>query len=238
MKNLYKKRYKRGNKDIIIPAAFFIAICIYYITGNVNLFLPIFALCIILAILYFSFKVWRKQKRLLKSGILEIDKMPGEKFEEYILACFKSLGYDGYVTRGSQDYGADIVIEKNRCKTVIQSKRWSQKVSVDAVQQIAAAVRHYKAHKAIVITNNYFTANAKKLALSNNVELWDRNSLIKVLSEKKKHSELNTYINNEIKKDSDNVCPQCGKVLSTKSGRYGNFIGCSGYPDCKYTRSQ
>ena len=33
------------------------------------------------------------------------------------------------------------------------------------------------------------------------------------------------------------VCPGCGKGrLSMKLGRYGAFIGCSNYPDCRYTR--
>lgn len=29
-------------------------------------------------------------------------------------------------------------------------------------------------------------------------------------------------------------CPQCEKPLHYKLGRYGKFIGCSGYPECKY----
>ncbi len=33
------------------------------------------------------------------------------------------------------------------------------------------------------------------------------------------------------------VCPECKKgTLSLKVGRYGAFIGCSNYPECKYTR--
>lgn len=32
-------------------------------------------------------------------------------------------------------------------------------------------------------------------------------------------------------------CPQCGKPLATRLGRRGSFIGCTGYPDCDYTRS-
>jgi len=32
------------------------------------------------------------------------------------------------------------------------------------------------------------------------------------------------------------VCPKCGGSLVVRSGRYGMFYGCSGYPDCKYTR--
>jgi len=31
-------------------------------------------------------------------------------------------------------------------------------------------------------------------------------------------------------------CPNCGKPLVAKEGRRGKFIGCSGYPKCRYTR--
>ncbi len=31
-------------------------------------------------------------------------------------------------------------------------------------------------------------------------------------------------------------CPQCGGTLVEKSGRFGRFIACGNYPDCKYTR--
>ena len=33
------------------------------------------------------------------------------------------------------------------------------------------------------------------------------------------------------------LCPDCGKDLIKRSGRYGEFIGCSGFPKCRYTRS-
>jgi DNA topoisomerase-1 len=32
------------------------------------------------------------------------------------------------------------------------------------------------------------------------------------------------------------ACPQCGRPLVRKYGRFGEFIACSGYPECKYTR--
>ncbi len=35
----------------------------------------------------------------------------------------------------------------------------------------------------------------------------------------------------------DEKCPQCEKPLSIRLGRYNRFIGCTGYPECKYTRS-
>jgi hypothetical protein len=30
------------------------------------------------------------------------------------------------------------------------------------------------------------------------------------------------------------TCPECGNELRTKTGKYGEFLGCSGYPTCKY----
>ncbi|WP_299086351.1 type I DNA topoisomerase [uncultured Campylobacter sp.] len=34
----------------------------------------------------------------------------------------------------------------------------------------------------------------------------------------------------------DEKCPQCGKNLIKRRGRYGEFIACEGYPKCKYSR--
>jgi DNA topoisomerase I len=33
------------------------------------------------------------------------------------------------------------------------------------------------------------------------------------------------------------VCPDCGSDLIKRSGRYGEFIGCSGFPKCRFTKS-
>lgn len=35
----------------------------------------------------------------------------------------------------------------------------------------------------------------------------------------------------------DENCPKCGKVLTIRLGRRGRFVGCSGYPECDFTRS-
>jgi DNA topoisomerase-1 len=32
---------------------------------------------------------------------------------------------------------------------------------------------------------------------------------------------------------TDIVCDKCGKFMSIRSGRYGEFLSCTGYPDCK-----
>jgi len=35
---------------------------------------------------------------------------------------------------------------------------------------------------------------------------------------------------------TEEICPQCGKPLLVKFGRYGKFLACSGYPECKHTK--
>ena len=34
---------------------------------------------------------------------------------------------------------------------------------------------------------------------------------------------------------SEEICPECGKNLVVKSGRFGRFLACPGYPDCNFT---
>ncbi|ODS55715.1 MAG: hypothetical protein ABS36_08935 [Acidobacteria bacterium SCN 69-37] len=36
----------------------------------------------------------------------------------------------------------------------------------------------------------------------------------------------------------DEICPNCGKHLVLKQGRFGEFTACSGYPTCKYVKQK
>src|SRR5579875_2974489 len=35
----------------------------------------------------------------------------------------------------------------------------------------------------------------------------------------------------------DETCPECGRPLVIRTGRFGRFISCSGFPECRYRRS-
>lgn len=128
----------------------------------------------------------KKQKRdqvLKGSGILDIDKFDGKTFETYLNVVFKERGYKVFQTSYTKDYGADLVVEKNGIKTVIQAKRYQTNVGIKGVQEVVAAIKHYQCDKAMVITNSHFTKAAVELAKSNQVELWDRELLVKELIE-------------------------------------------------------
>jgi DNA topoisomerase-1 len=36
---------------------------------------------------------------------------------------------------------------------------------------------------------------------------------------------------------TDEACPKCEKPLAIKTGRFGKFLACTGYPECKFTKS-
>ena len=41
---------------------------------------------------------------------------------------------------------------------------------------------------------------------------------------------------NKVGEDTGEKCPECGKPVLEKWGRFGKFLACAGYPDCKYTK--
>ncbi|MFC2476129.1 MAG: topoisomerase DNA-binding C4 zinc finger domain-containing protein [Catonella sp.] len=33
------------------------------------------------------------------------------------------------------------------------------------------------------------------------------------------------------------MCPRCGGSLKLRNGKFGSFLGCTSYPDCRYTEN-
>lgn len=122
----------------------------------------------------------QKRKLLMEMGMDEVDQMSGREFEEWVAQLYRKLGYTVQLTPQSNDFGADLIVKREGKMSAIQTKRYKNKVGVKAVQEIVAAKPHYKAHEAFVVTNNYFTAPAQKLAKANGVILIDRDGIMKM----------------------------------------------------------
>ncbi|MCP4154958.1 MAG: DNA topoisomerase I, partial [bacterium] len=43
---------------------------------------------------------------------------------------------------------------------------------------------------------------------------------------------------NKVTKETEgkDICPECGSLLKERKGRFGPFIGCTDYPQCRFTR--
>lgn len=109
--------------------------------------------------------------------INDIDLMSGVEFESFCGKLFEKLNYIVEYTPASGDQGIDLIATKGSQSIGIQVKRYSDKVTNKAVQEVAAGINHYKLQKGLVITSNYYTNSAKDLADSNNITLWDRDLL-------------------------------------------------------------
>lgn len=119
----------------------------------------------------------------------------GFDFEKYSKKILECNGFNNvYVTKASGDYGADIIAFKDKIKYAIQCKKISSKVGVKAIQEVMASREIYKCHVGAVLTNNYFTPSAKKLAEENKIILWDKDDLTIMLENMNK--KLNLPINN------------------------------------------
>jgi len=124
-----------------------------------------------------------KNSYLRQVGFDRVDQMDGVSFERHLQALFRGLGYSVGTTPASGDFGADLVISKDRVRAVVQAKRSSKSVGVRAVQEALGAARIYGCEKSIVVTNCHFTGQAQQLAQANGVELWDREVLkVKMLA--------------------------------------------------------
>lgn len=136
---------------------------------------------------------------------------------------FQQLGYKIQVTPSSGDFGADLVM-KGKEKIVIQAKRYSAKnrVSLSAVQEVYAAKAYYKANQAWVVTNSYFTKQAKELAAACDVTLVDRADLQKFINEVNPVFKAREIFENII--PEPRKCPKCGQDLVVRDGNGTRFL--------------
>ena len=73
---------------------------------------------------------------------------------------------------------------------------------------------------------DYYSEYKDKLVLNTN----QQNN---ILNQKLNEEDINRK---EMKEPTFDVCPLCKGKLVQKNGKYGKFIGCENYPNCKYTR--
>lgn len=127
------------------------------------------------------------QKPICKSSqrsasLARIDKMEGHDFEQFTANLLRKLGYERVeVTPGSGDQGVDVIAVKDGKRYAIQCKRYGQKLGNKPVQEVFAGKTIYGCSVAVVLTNNYFTDGAKEAAKATGVELWDRDTLRRML---------------------------------------------------------
>lgn len=104
--------------------------------------------------------------------------MDGHDFEYFVAEIFSKNGFSNViVTRGSGDFGVDVVAEKEGERYAIQCKRYSSPLGLAPIQEVYAGMPYYQCTKGMVVTNSSFTAAACELASQIGVILIDGSSL-------------------------------------------------------------
>lgn len=143
-----------------------------YIIGMV-----FFVSFIIVGIVFFV----RRHRRIVPE---HFDTLEGYEFEYYCAELLRKKGFiEVEVTKGSGDYGADILAEKEGVTYAIQCKCYTAPIGVKAIQEAYAGRDYYDRMVGAVLTNQYFTTPAVEAAKKLKILLWDRGYLESMLEE-------------------------------------------------------
>lgn len=132
--------------------------------------------CVLAAILFFV-RAKRRRPR-------DFDLMEGHDFEYFCADLLERRGFSEVeVTKGSGDYGIDILAQRDGVTYAIQCKCYNAPVGVKAVQEAYAGRDYYDCMVGAVLTNQYFTAPAVEAAKKLKILLWDRGYLETMMEE-------------------------------------------------------
>jgi len=132
----------------------------------------------------FGTKTESKSKKL---NLTDIDRLHPNLFEASIAALYKKQGFEIYLTPYSNDKGVDVVVLKNGENYLIQAKQTKSLVGNEAIQEICTAKKYYEGKfkevfNLLTITNNDYSSSAKILARSNDIILFNREHLEKLVN--------------------------------------------------------
>lgn len=119
---------------------------------------------------------------LLPETIDNVDAMSWREFERFVGRAFVALGYSVSHTSRYDD-GADVIGVRSDERVAIQAKHRSRgEVRLEAVRQIIDGRVRYDCARAYVVTNRSFNRQAVRAADAHGIELWDRATLLTLLS--------------------------------------------------------
>ena len=147
-------------------------------------YLDIVIISVIILIILIFFACAFAQKRRRNHIPDDIDLMEGHDFEYFCAGLLEKRGFmEVEVTKGSGDYGIDILAQKDGITYAIQCKCYAAPVGVKAVQEAYAGRDYYDCMVGAVLTNQYFTTPAVEAAKKLKILLWDRGYLESMMEE-------------------------------------------------------
>ncbi len=88
----------------------------------------------------------------------------GWTFEQFMADLFNSLGYRAVVTKGSHDFGVDLIVKNGKATYIFQAKYYSNSISPKALEEALMAAALYGVDRIGIITNAEIPQAVKNLA--------------------------------------------------------------------------
>jgi len=179
-----------------------------------------------------AYREWAERVRLpeyLKS-------MDPRAFEDLVCKLFVQLGYRVESTPYAGDSGADGYLYKDGQKAVLQCKRVQGSVGEPVLRDIFGTMHAERAASAIVVTTGKVSRQAREWVAGKPIRIIELDELRRLLDQQ---FSPDSVVPPDFVPIPTNppVCPQCGKSLRLVRGPHGKFLGCTGYPSCRYTRA-
>ncbi|HQE23961.1 MAG TPA: restriction endonuclease [Syntrophomonadaceae bacterium] len=153
----------------------------------------VLVLMVLLLLVVLMVAIWNTQRGYTSRAVgAELDQMDEAVFERYLALLFTRMGYQ--VRRiNYADNVSTLVATGHGLSYVIQAQRNRHKVGIKAIKDVIATRKHLKCERAIVVTNHFFSNQARQMAKANQVITLDRHDLIKELARIKSSS---AFVNN------------------------------------------
>ncbi len=166
----------------------------------------------------------------------QLRELSPEGFEEWSGKRLRDLGYTVRRTGGQGDHGVDLIATKDGVEAVVQCKRYAGKRAVGEpeIRDLFGVMHHHAAPEAILITAGWFTPQAREWAKGKPIQLWDVAHLSQAFATPSTATAV-AFAPASLAR----ACPRCGSALAARRNRRdgSGFIGCSGFPKCRYTET-
>jgi restriction system protein len=167
--------------------------------------------------------------------LMELD---WQHFEQLVAQVFRRDHWTAAPTQSEADGGADLLLHRGHERALVQCKRWRDDVGVTQVRAFYGVMAAQKVKRGFFVTTSSFTPEADRFARSVGMSLVTGRQLLSKLAVLRhgadppvQDSKTSEQVATE--PSSGRVCPLCLAPMTSRTGRYGPFWGCSRYPECK-----
>lgn len=172
------------------------------------------------------------------SSATALNDMSWQEFEMLVGEAFRRQGFAVSETGGGADGGADLVLNKDKERFLVQCKQWrAMKVGVGVVRELYGVMAAQGATGGYVITSGLFSQEARDFASGRNVQLLDGKALYALIADVPRASVAPVAA----PEDAPPCCPKCASRMVKRVAKQGAsagkpFWGCSHFPVCRGAR--